>query len=48
LLDRTFKSQEVEKLLKRNQGQQVLSDQSIWGIVTREAEIVSEQITQEV
>jgi hypothetical protein len=40
--------EEVEKLLKRNQGQQVLSDQSIWGIVTREAEIVSEQIAQEV
>ena len=40
--------EEVEKLLKRNQGEQVLSDQSIWGIVTRQAKLVSEQITEEV
>ena len=39
---------DVEQLLQRNQGKKVLSDQGIWGIVTEQAEVVSEQITQEV
>ena len=39
---------EVERLLQRNQGKKVLSDQGIWRIVTDQAEVVSEQITQEV
>ena len=40
--------EEVEELVKRNQGQSMLSDQTIWTVVTRQAEAVSEQITQEV
>lgn len=39
---------EVEQLLQRNQGETVLSDQGIWSIVTDQAEVVSEQITQAV
>lgn len=39
---------EVEQLLQRNQGKKMLSDQGIWEIVTDQAEVASEQITQEV
>lgn len=40
--------QEVEKLVARNQGEEILSDQSIWNIVTGKAEIMSKQISEEV
>ena len=39
---------DVEQLLQRNQGEKILSDQGIWDIVTNQAEVVSEQITEEV